>query len=328
MGITNEWSLLKQIHKFINSQTSSAPGDLIQGIGDDCAVFSIDNERCGIITTDISIENIHFRQDFSSPEDIGFKAMTANISDIASMAGKPRFAFVSLGLPAITTEDYVKALYSGMIAASSGTGLYIAGGDLSRSESIVINITLYGEALQSQIIYRFGARPGDHIYCTGTLGGSYAGLQLLKEDPSSQNYPGLISRHRRPSHRLAMLDMILGQYRPTSMIDISDGLVSDLRHICESSNTGFQINAEFLPFHPELISFASQSAISPIDCALTSGEEYELLFTSTLDINECIINNNCPAGITKIGFITDRDYILCENGTTKKVDVQGYNHFS
>ena len=125
-----------------------------------------------------------------------------------------------------------------------------------------------------------------------------------------------------------MVDEIIKRYKPSAMIDISDGLLSDLGHICESSNTGFQIDADSLPLHPELNKYASRTDTMPIDYALKSGEEYELLFTSPHEINKLNTKDENNAGITKIGFITDRDYILCENGISTKVQTQGYNHFS
>lgn len=328
MDISSEWTLLKKLKKRIEDASLPAPVDLLQGIGDDCAVFAIDNDRCGIITTDISIENVHFRRDFSSPEDIGFKAMTANISDIAAMSGTPRFAFISLGIPQHMSENYIESIYSGMLEAAFNGVPYISGGDLSRSEKLVLSITLYGEALKSHITYRSGARPGDHIYCTGTLGGSYAGLNVLTQNISSSNFSRLIQQHLRPVHRFALISDIHEYYRPSSMIDISDGLLSDMRHICEASGTGFQINTASLPLHPDLNLYSSQTGKDPIAYALKSGEEYELLFTSALDVKDFPQKIKHGVDISKIGVITDSDYVLSDNGLLKKIEIKGYNHFT
>ena len=328
MNISSEWGLLRQIKDFLEKHSQAPPG-LVHGIGDDCAVFSIGPHRYGLITTDISIENIHFRRDLATPEDIGYKAMIGNISDISAMGAEPRYAFVSLGITRDTDDRYVESIYRGMISACAAGLPCIAGGDISRSDNLIINIALYGEAEKASLITRSGACAGDHIYCTGTLGDSSAGLEILMQGNRSSKNDALINSHLRPPCRQGMVSLIRDRYGPSAMIDISDGLLSDIRHVCEASGTGFVIDHESIPLSPALRRYAAENSKDPVSYALRSGEEYELLFTAPGHDHDPLRDKrksaDCP--VTRIGLITDREFTIKKRGVLTVIPIEGYDHF-
>ncbi len=329
MTIRSEWQILEKIRNFLaERETVSAPR-LLLSLGDDCAVFQPAEGRLGLLTADMSVEGVHFRRDLSGPEDIGYKAMTGNLSDIASMGGTPLYALISLGLPGDVTEAYTLSLYRGFLDAAESAGTRIAGGDLSASDRLTISISLYGEAPPEGAIRRSGARPGDTLYLTGFTGGSLAGLEMLKKpDTSPGTFPMLIQRHNRPAARCGIVSEIIQIFRPTSMIDISDGLVSDLRHICEESGTGFRLYRDRLPSPQELRDYCRLSGRDISRYLLESGEEYELLFTSAKPLAESmrILVNGIP--VTAIGDITESGFILSTPEGECPLPLSGYDHFA
>ena len=320
MNITSEWSLLEKIHRKVSGHYKNE--SLIEGIGDDCAVFSINEATYGLLTTDIFIEYTHFKKAFSSPFQVGLKAMTANISDIASMGGYAAYAVVSLAIPRDIEEEYVLQIYDGLLAAANGPGVDIVGGDISLSKQINLNITLYGTVDKNAIIKRDGAQVGDTIYISGTLGKSKAGLEILYEE--TEEYPSLVEKHLSPLSRYNIVDVIHNEYSPTAMIDVSDGLLSDLGHICRQSNKGCKLNGDTFPIDRELQRYCSHKEKDFIDYFLTSGEEYELLFTSSI-LKEPAVFSDIP--ITPIGTIMDKGNILISDGREKPFEFVGFDHF-
>ena len=323
MALNSEWELIKKIS--LVSGTAPCPG-LIQGIGDDCAVFVTGENRYGLITTDISIENVHFKSSCASPEEIGFKAMSGNMSDIAAMGGRPCLAFVSLGLPRGLDASYVESLYRGMTRAAGAGGPKIAGGDISSSEVLVINITVYGEAGPEKPVMRKGAQTGDTIYLTGTTGPSRAGLEILTDGIDRGLYPELVKKHLTPGNRTNDVEEILTLYRPSAMIDVSDGLLSDLRHLCEASDRGFVLFSEKIPVSPELQAYARDRGKGPLAYVLNSGEEFELVFTASVSpVETRHLRSGIP--VTPIGSIVENGFFLSEKGTKKEIAITGYDHF-
>jgi thiamine-monophosphate kinase len=329
MTISSEWTLLDKIKKMITNQEYYQPEDLITSIGDDCAVFEIGGSRLGLLTTDISIEEVHFKRTTSRAEDIGYKAMMANISDIAAMAGTPRFAVISLGLPADATESYVLQLYEGMLAAATHADLHIIGGDIAKSAQLVLNIAVYGEVHEKHVTRRSGAQIGNHIYLTGHVGDSLAGLNLLSnaKDREKPFAAALIEQHKRPHARYNLVHEIIHMFAPTAMIDISDGLLADLGHICEMSHKGFLLEAANIPMTDEFRKYCEKEQLDPITTALGSGEEYELLFTSVKHITHAmgLFINSIP--ITEIGTITSEGYVLKQGDTRHNITIDGFDHF-
>lgn len=329
MKIESEWKLLESIRERIGNRGMEGTEDILVSIGDDCAVFKIDENRCGLLTTDISIENIHFRRGLLPLEDIGYKAMMGNLSDIAAMGGAPKYAVISLGIPDEITEDEILRIYDGLIEAAEGAGAVISGGDISKSSEIVLNIALYGSVAKDRLITRSGANRDDIIYVTGTPGDSKAGLEilLLGDKKSTSAFEGLVQKHARPVARFSLVDEIVNMFNPTSMIDISDGLLSDLRHICGSENLGFEIIEEKLPLSNELIRYTSQEGRDPYGYALSGGEEYELLFTSRKNLAEMMSVTINGVKVTPIGRIIDEGFYINRENRSEKILIEGYDHF-
>ena len=329
MKIKSEWKLLEAVADRIKRDGIKTPPELVLSIGDDCAVFEIDKDTYGLLTTDISIEDVHFKRRMTSSEDIGYKAMMGNLSDIAAMGGVPLYAVVSLGIPAGFTEEEILAVYDGLIEAANSADAAIAGGDISKSGELVINIALYGKVAKSQLVKRKGAVIGDIIYVTGNLGDSRAGLEILLSANSGmiKKFPDLIARHKRPHARLNIVDDILNVFSPTSMIDISDGLLSDLRHICGASSAGFKIFEDKLPLSKELISYAAMKGEDRYQYALSSGEEYELLFTSAKKLADLmkLTINNIP--VVSVGEITGSGFLIQRGDRLKEIAIDGFDHF-
>lgn len=314
--INSEFSLIESIKERVN--LTQELSEKIFGIGDDCAVYRISDNRYGLFSTDISIENVHFDLSYTPLFNAGYRSMTANISDIFAMGGKPVLALVSLGIPPHFTTQMIEELYDGMLACSVKHGTFIAGGDTSKSEKLIVNISIYGET--SAPVYRKGAKPGDKIYITGNTGLSKLGLEILNSKTDQYKFPGSVEKHLRPEPCGKLLDIILKEYKPTSMIDISDGLISDLGHICTVNNCGFELYNDKIPADREIPEYCMNKKIDVSDFTLYSGEEYELLFTSKKDI----IDNN---QITCIGNITSAGYTIISEGLISAIKINGYDHF-
>jgi thiamine-monophosphate kinase len=322
MKINSEWKLLGLIRERIKDFGVLQPPDITAPLTDDCAVINTCIANA-LISTDISIENVHFRREWATPFEIGKKAMTGNISDILSMAGIPRFAFVSIGIPRNIDTEYVLSIYDGMLDACDAAGVYISGGDTSSSENIVISITIYGAARGCGPVYRNGAKPGDGIFVTGRPGSSLAGLELLKSGDQDK-YPSLTRRHLNPPCRIGLIDLIVNKYAPSAMIDISDGMLSDLGHVAEASKTGYIIELDKLTVEPELLFFCEMTGRTAADYCLASGEEYELLFTSNHALDDSFFDG---IPITRIGEITRNGRLLKRGGLIVEKDLHGFDHF-
>ncbi len=323
MKIKSEFDLIEKIRERVSLSGMLRPGELICGIGDDAAVYKLEGDRFGIFTTDISIESVHFDMAFTGHYDIGYKSMTGNLSDIAAMGGYPVLALISMGIPAGMDEDCLLLLYDGIIDAGKKWNTVIAGGDLSASDRLVINIAIYGEAVKNRPVYRKGAGIGDRIYVTGSLGGSMAGLEILKSGDSRllNDFSTLVNRHRRPECRLDLLDTIISKFQPSSMIDISDGLLSELGHIGRKSGRGFILFRDNIPIAENLKKYSLIQKKDPYIFAMNSGEEYELLFTSA--------GSPGPIdGITLIGEITGGGFMLRSGGGIEEIVTSGFDHFA
>ena len=329
MKIKSEWKLLEAITGRIKRDGIKPPVDLVLSAGDDCAVFQINDNTYGLLTTDISIEDVHFKRGMISFEDIGYKAMMGNISDIAAMGGSPLYAVVSLGIPDGFKEEDVLAVYDGLLEAANSAHVAIAGGDISKSGGLVINIALYGRVAKSQLVKREGAGIGDVIYVTGTLGDSKAGLEILlsKNSGMIKKFPGLIEKHKRPAARFNIINDIINVFSPTSMIDISDGILSDLRHICAAGSVGFKIVEKRLPLSEDLISYAEIKGQDHYHYALTGGEEYELLFTSAKKLADLmkLTINNIP--VVPVGEIIESGFLIQRGDRAEEIAIDGFDHF-
>jgi thiamine-monophosphate kinase len=267
-----------------NATRSDAPG-VVVGIGDDCAVLALPQSARLLATTDFLLEDIHFRRRYAEPADIGWKALARNLSDVAAMGGTPRFALVALACPSETEAEAIDAFYRGIEAAAAPHGVVVVGGDTSASpDGWIVNVTLLGEIAAAPRL-RSGARPGDLVAVTGTLGDSAAGLGLLEAatDPGSLDSSireAVRRAHLRPVARVAEGRWLGASSAVSAMIDLSDGLATDLGHLASESRVGARVHLDRLPISPAVRSVAAALGRDPIELAVTGGEDYELLLAA------------------------------------------------
>ncbi len=252
----------------------------IEGIGDDCALMPSHENHSLLATTDLLIENTHFMRTKISAEDLGYKALAVNLSDIAAMGGQPLYAFLSLGLPPNISVEWTEQFFAGFKSLADQTHVLLLGGDTTRSSLLVINVLVIGNMKTAAIKRRSAARPHDLICCTGYLGDSGAGLQMLLHDlPLDDQAQALVQAHHRPRPHLAEGAWLAKQPGVHAMMDVSDGIDSDMRRIMEASHCGAHIQVESLPISATLRHLCQQRGWSAEDMALTAGEDYCLLLT-------------------------------------------------
>ena len=308
-----------------------------KGVGDDAAV--IDHRGfLTLVTTDLLLDGIHFDLNYVPLKHLGYKSVVVNLSDVYAMNGTPLQITVSIGIPSNFPVSSVEEFYRGVKLACNHYEVDLIGGDTSASANgLVISVTALGTALSNQVVYRKGAVRGDLVCVTGNLGAAFMGLQLLEEekrrmrkDPKSETgfeeYRYLLERQLKPEARrdLGRILQAAG-IRPTAMIDISDGLSSDLIHICEASGTGSRIYAGKIPVHPETARLAGQMHISPLVAALNGGEDYELLFTAPPSCREAL---TAIPEVTIIGVITDKadgHLLELDDRSTVVMEAGGWN---
>jgi thiamine-monophosphate kinase len=312
-----------------------SPEGVIQGIGDDCAVVGPYGGKAHLFTTDLLIEDRHFLLGKTTPFDLGWKAIAVNLSDIAAMGGRARHVFVSLAIPSRTKAGFLNGLYGGMKDICRRYGVNLLGGDTSSSPGgLFISVAAVGEMPVEDVLYRKGASPGDLIYVTGSLGGSAAGLKLLKGELSCPEALGkpLVALHNRPEPRLAAGQLIAESRAASAMIDVSDGLLADLRHICEASHAGARIFREDLPVSGELASLCLGRDMDPRELALHGGEDYQLLFTVPRKngrIIERLMEDGGACAFTRVGEVTkDKGVrVVTGDGDEEERVSEGFDHF-
>ncbi len=310
----------------------SAPG-LVLGIGDDAAVVDPAGDLV-VVTTDMLVEGTHFRLDLCDPFSLGWKSAAVNISDIAAMGAMPTCAFISIGLPDLDVE-FVEQFYAGFREISDKFGSVIAGGDTVGSDKgVVIGVTQLGAVAPGKYLTRTGAKPGDAIMVTGTLGDSLIGLELLLKlglDAARDTSEYLVDRHLLPEPRIEQSAALAGTGKVTSMMDLSDGLSRDLQRLCKASGVGAQIYAEWLPISDELREAAGELGLDPVIAAAKGGEDYELLFTCPMDcVGEMFAAvSTIPSPIALIGEITacQRVELVAADGSVGEMP-SSWEHFS
>lgn len=314
---------------------SSLPPRVRKGIGEDCAVLETDPELLLLVTTDTLVEGIHFTAETLPPEALGWKALAVNVSDIAAVGGTPHTAFLSIGIKPETEVSFVESFMAGFEAMSAETDIVLAGGDTVESPSgKVITITLLGGGLPEHLVYRSGAKIGDDIWVTGPLGNAAAGLFLLLNKNAFElaGYEPLIAALQRPTPRLEIGKALGRSGLVHAMIDISDGVAKDLRHICEESVTGALVQASSIPMSDGMKKLALMADKDPLDWALRGGEDYELLFTaSSANRDEIVSLTTKVLGnpSVKIGTINQENGIQLETDEGRHpLKPGGYVHFS
>jgi thiamine-monophosphate kinase len=320
--------LQEMVDNAMNNNSSARP-ELILGIGDDAAAWQGD-QSIQLATSDSLIQDVHFNLNFTPWEDLGWKVIAVNLSDIAAMGGLPRYILVSLSLPGSTEIECVTDLYRGMIEIAGKFGSIIVGGNISTAPQVIINITVLGNSgiEGKSILTRSGAGIDDKIAVTGYLGASAAGLKILKEnirlDPESEK--ALKMAFLRPNPRIHE-GRVLVENGVRSAIDISDGLVADLGHICKASKVDARIDTSLIPVHQVVTTNFREDALG---LALSGGEDYELLFTAPPEVVNSVKDAvMCP--VTVIGEIIGENpgevLVMDDNGNRLSLESSGWKHF-
>ncbi len=310
----------------------------LRGVGDDAAVMHYEPHNDVLVTTDLLLENVHFDLTYVPLKHLGYKAAVVNFSDIYAMNGTPRQITVSLGISSRFTLEHVEELYAGIRLACEVYGVDLVGGDTSAShQGLVISITCIGEAPRDRIVYRDGAKPTDLICISGDLGAAYMGLQLLEREkvasagrkdfvPDFAGKEYLVERQLKPEARRDIIERLdKAGIKPTAMMDISDGLSSELIHICTQSKTGCRIYEDRIPIDYQTAVMAEELNMNLVTAALNGGEDYELLFTVPLTDHEKVLK---VEGVHVIGYITEEKLgcaMITRDDAEITLKAQGWN---
>jgi thiamine-monophosphate kinase len=326
-----EFALLARLQQRLK-QANTPP--VVRGIGDDCAVLRPADGHDLLVTTDTQEEGVHFRRDWSTPQDIGWRCLAVNVSDIAAMGGVPLGAVVALSLPETLAVAFVEAMYDGMSAMAEACDCPIIGGNISKSaERLSVTITVLGSTPQGTAAYRASARAGDAIWVTGDLGGAKAGLEALIHPQAVTGLPtdAVLARYRRPRPRLREA-LFLSQHGARGLIDLSDGLSSDLAHICEASGVGAQLHAEHIPISDETRRVAGALGLDALTMALHGGEDFELCLTAPPGAAAPLeqgFRDQFDCLLTHIGTIQAGAGVTLRHpdGSEESLAAGGYDHF-
>ncbi|WP_191557750.1 thiamine-phosphate kinase [Metabacillus idriensis] len=326
MTIEDEFHFIDKIRQSKNRQP-----ELIEGIGDDAALYRAKPDYLEIVCADTMTEGVHFLKDASSPKDIGYKAVAVNISDVAAMGGVPKYYLVTIAVPKTWSEEELVELYAGMDEIASTYKMDLIGGDtVSTSDKLVITVTVIGEVQQGKQRLRKDARPGDAVFVTGTIGDSAAGLQILLGNLSfheENDSAFLVNRHKRPVPQVKAGQLMSSAER-ISLNDISDGLASELNELCEASCVKMVIEKDRVPLSDSLRSLHSEQLDEWI---LYGGEDFELVGTVPPAAFDLLQKKCSEEGIslTRIGHVEagSSEVLLLHNGKKTKLEKSGYNHF-
>ena len=326
------------IHKLTDDVVLKNPSS-VKGVGDDAAVIDNGGKRT-LVTTDMLLEGVHFDLTYMPLKHLGYKAAVVNFSDIYAMNGTPKQITVSLGVSRRFTVGHLEQLYSGIKLACEIYGVDLVGGDTCASRTgLNISITCIGEASHDEIVYRHGASDSDLICVSGDLGAAYMGLQLLERErvagegikdfnPEFGGKEYILERQLKPEARRDIVELLKSlQIKPTSMIDISDGLSSELMHLCSQSGTGCRIYEERIPIDYQTAVMAEEINMNVVTAALNGGEDYELLFTVPLSRHDDV---KALEGIKVIGHMTDKSLgcaLVTRDGNEFELKAQGWNAF-
>ena len=330
-----EFGLIGHLTKNIKLTNESSN----KGVGDDAAVLDFAGKKT-LISTDMLLEGIHFDLAYTPLKHLGYKAIQVNLSDIYAMNGIASQVTVSIGMSSKFPLEAIEELYQGIYIACEKYNVDLIGGDTTASKKgLVISVTSIGYADEADIVYRNGAEEGDLICVSGDLGGAYTGLQLLEREkliylenpniqPDLEGKDYIVERQLKPEARRDVIELLKSiEVKPTSMIDVSDGLASELLHICRQSNKGCNLYEEKIPLDPMTFETAREFNLDPTVCALSGGEDYELLFTvKQADYDKIKFKMD----ISIIGYITEPSAgcnLVTKSGTVHELKAQGWNAF-
>ncbi len=318
----------------IKARKAAYDEDVVIGIGDDCAILRR-GSVLEVLTTDCLVKGTHYQDEWLAMKDVGWKALAVNVSDIAAVGGIPKHALVTLFLPEDFTTADIDDLYDGLDECGNATGVSIVGGDIVKIHGpFAISITLSGTCERDEVVLRSGARQGDIIVVTGSLGEAALGLRCLRDEVSCVEGDLLcncVKKFQHPMPRLKESRAIVQELRASSMIDISDGLLSDMWHILEASKVGAAIDADAIPVSRGVLEFFNGEKEEALSWAITGGEEYELLFTMSSRLEGKLPGLSEKLGIklTGIGKITSKasGVKLASPGGEKELKPGGFDHF-
>jgi len=321
-----EKALIAQVRRLANSSRhksrQASNRTIINGIGDDCAVLRVGAGLDSLITTDFTLEDIHFRRDWHPPESVGHRCLTRGLSDIAAMGGEPLAVFLSLALPNDLPQSWVNRFITSLRNLADKHGATLAGGDTAQSPAgVLADIIVLGTVPKNRAILRSDAKPGDRIYVSRELGGSAAAIARLRAHPKKLD-PRAYPRHFYPEPRLELGRILREKNLVSAMIDTSDGLSTDLAHICEESAVGAEVESSAIP----RAHVGKPAHEVDLELGLHGGEDYELLFTAPEGSR--IPNRVAGVNVTQIGKITQsRGIFLKSKGQTSRFHPQGWEHF-
>ncbi len=331
-----EFGLIKHLTQHILHHQPTT----IKGVGDDAAVIEYNNKQT-VITTDMLIEGVHFDLTYVPLKHLGYKSVMVNLSDLLAMNAKPEQILVSIAISNRFSLEAIEELYAGMLLACNKNSVDLIGGDTTSSRSgLVISITAIGSAEKDKVVYRNTAKENDLLCVSGDLGGAYMGLQILerekavfKDNPNLQpDLTGkdyILERQLKPEARFDVIDLFEKiNLQPTAMIDISDGLSSEILHLVTQSDVGVDLYEEKIPIDTETYETAREFNLDPTMCALNGGEDYELLFTINMSDYEKLKNKNL---VSVIGHITKKEKgynMIAKDGTVHPIKAQGWNPLS
>ncbi|WP_251620158.1 thiamine-phosphate kinase [Odoribacter lunatus] len=336
LSVLGEFGLIEHLTKDVQLKNASS----LKGVGDDAAVLDYGGKKI-LVSTDMMIQGIHFDLTYTPLKHLGYKAVASNVSDICAMNGTPRQIVVSLALSNHFSVEGVEELYAGIRLACEQYGVDLVGGDTTSSRTgLCINVTIIGEAEEQDIVYRHTAKENQLICVSGDLGAAYMGLQLLEREktvfsgnteavqPDFSGYEYILERQLKPEARVDIVRQLREKkILPTAMIDVSDGLASEVLHICKNSGVGCQLYEEKIPIDYQTFKMAEELNMNATVCALSGGEDYELLFTAPLEAYDTLLTLE---SVSIIGHTCKADegcYLITRDGNSFELKAQGWTNF-
>ncbi len=327
--------------KHLTSANKKSNATTVMAVGDDAAVIENTQEQT-LLSTDMLVEGVHFDLSYAPLKHLGYKAVAVNLSDICAMNGIPSQITVSLALSNRFTVEAIEELYKGIYLACDAYGVDLVGGDTTSSNSgLIISVSVIGQVKAEDVCYRHMAKEKDLVVVSGDLGAAYMGLQLLQREKAvfevnpkmqpelEERHAYMLERQLKPEARKDIIELLKKmELKPNAMIDISDGLSSEVLHLCEESGLGCRIYEDKLPIDPQVVNSAEEFGLHPSTCALNGGEDYELLFTISMDDFDKIKGN---PNLTVIGHMTGKEdgaNLISSSGEMLPLTAQGWNGFS
>ncbi len=336
VGAIGEFGLIEKLTAGFSSVNSST----LKGVGDDAAVINNGGKQI-VVSTDLLVEGIHFDIMYTPLKHLGYKSVVVNLSDIYAMNAQPKQITVSLAISSRYTVEALEELYEGISLACKNYKVDLVGGDTTSSlKGLIISVTAIGEADEADLVYRSGAKEGDLVCVTGDLGAAYLGLQILEREkriylehpdlqPELENADYLIGRQLKPEARKEVIQFFKEfDLKPTAMMDLSDGLSSDIFHLCKQSGVGCELNEPAIPVSEDAYNMALKFNLDPVTCALNGGEDYELLFTIAPE-DETKLSGEETFSV--IGTITKQEagcVLITRSGNRHNLKAQGWTHFN